>query len=99
MGHRSTKHDIEIPEIHRGEVVEDLKIAKLRNNVCPPIGNDQFDDLRMSFLAEMQKNFTITEDGFTRLMIDKFPHLGHERTQKIVPALYKVYDRGINSDF
>ena len=99
MGHRSSKHDIEIPEIHRGEVVEDLKIAKLRNNVCPPIESDQFDDLRMSFYAEMQKNFTITEDGFTRLMTEKFPHLGHERTQKIVPALYKVYDRGIHSDF
>ena len=70
-------------------------VAKLSEKVCPPIEKPKFDDLRMAFNAEMKRSFKIDEDGFTRLMIEKHPQLDQKRIEKIVPALYKVYDQGM----
>ena len=83
MGHVSSKQ----PEV-----------GKLRANVCPPIEEPKFDDLRMAFNSEMRRNFKITEDGFKRLMIEKHPLLDQKRIETIVPALYKVYDQGMLFD-
>ena len=73
-------------------------VGKLRANVCPPIEEPKFDDLRMAFNSEMRRSFKITEDGFKRLMIEKHPLLDQKRIEKIVPALYKVYDQGMLFD-
>ena len=70
-------------------------VGRLRANVCPPIEEPNFDDLRMAFNSEMRRSFKITEDGFKRLMIEKHPLLDQKRIEKIIPALYKVYDQGM----
>ena len=72
--------------------------GRLKENVCPPIEKPKFDDLRMAFNSEMKRNFKVSEDGFTRLMMEKHPQLDQKRIQKIVPALYKVYDQGMLLD-
>ena len=73
-------------------------VGRLRANVCPPIEEPKFDDLRMAFNSEMGQSFKITEDGFKRLMIEKHPLLDQKRIETIVPALYKVYDQGMLFD-